>query len=559
MGMHHLSNSTKQRLSDCEWGIPEVFAKRFRFNGLIFGLLITVMPQLVYADIRLHGLFLDHMVVQRETEIPIWGWADPDEKVTIKASWGAQAEAITGPDGSWRAKLKTPKAGGPFQIEVSGKNAIALNDVLSGDVWLCSGQSNMDFAMSKFVNDAREPRYQPFVEYIRNEVATANDPWLRHIEVPQTPSLYEKKTNFKGTWVSANPEQVGAITAIGYFFAKELRKHLDVPIGLLECSWGGTRIQPWLSEETYMADEQMKAYFEAGRIKIKDIISKVDAEEYVDTSYQRKYEQWIENGKKDPRPYPQEYPTKDKQVPATLHNGMISAIVPFAIKGALWYQGESNSHFMEELYGDYLIRLITSWRAEWGQGDFPFYWTQLAAYKVTDKRSDLGWALVNDQMRSALALPNTGMAVLHDIGEPADVHPHNKEDAGKRLALWALQQDYGIDVPAVSGPLYRSAKAVDGKMLIKFDHVGPGLMVGHKAYLNDAVAVDMPLTWFEIAGADQQWKRAIAKIVSKDTVEVSHPGIAAPMAVRYAWSSNPEGANLYNKEGLPAAVFSTEN
>jgi sialate O-acetylesterase len=155
----------------------------------------------------------------------------------------------------------------------------------------------------------------------------------------------------------------------------------------------------------------------------------------VDTSYQRKYEQWQENGKKDPQPYPQQYPTQDKQVPSTLHNGMISAIVPFAIKGALWYQGESNSHFMEELYGAYLIRVITSWRTQWGQGDFPFYWTQLAAYRVIDQRSDLGWAMVNDQMRSALALPNTGMAVLHDIGEPADVHPHNKMDTGKRLAL----------------------------------------------------------------------------------------------------------------------------
>ncbi|MFC1763992.1 sialate O-acetylesterase [Planctomycetota bacterium] len=557
--MHDLSNGTKRHLTDRDWGIPGVFPKRIQINGLIFGLLITVLPQLAYADIRLHGLFLDHMVVQRDTEIPVWGWADPGENVSVKAGWGAQAQVLTGADGSWSTRLKTPPAGGPFQVTFSGKNTIILNDVLSGDVWLCTGQSNMDFAMSKFVDDAREPRFQPLVEYIRHEVATVNDPWIRHIEVPRAHSLSEKKTNFEGTWVSANSEQVGVMTATGYFFAKTLRKHLEVPIGLLECSYGGTRIQPWLSEETYMADEQMKAYFEANRKEARAIIAEVNAADYKDTSYQEKYQQWVANEKRDPRPWPRQHPTVDKQMPATLYNGMISAIVPYAIKGALWYQGESNSHYKEELYGAYLTRLITSWRAQWDQGDFPFYWVQLAAYKQTDKRSDLGWALVNDQMRHALTLPNTGMAVLHDIGEPADVHPHNKIDAGKRLALWALQQDYGVNVPAVSGPLYKSSKVVNGKMLIKFDHVGSGLMVGHKVYLNNPMPVDMPLTWFEICGADHQWKKAIAKIVSKDAIEVSHPDIAAPTAVRYAWSSNPEGANLYNKEGLPAAVFSTED
>lgn len=507
-----------------------------------FIVLIFILPRTVLADVSLNALFSDHMVIQHETEIPIWGWADPKEKVEVTGSWGISATTVTGADGKWRVDLLTPKAGGPFSLTVSGKNKIVIKDVLSGDVWLCTGQSNMDFPMSKFVNDSREPQYQPLVEYIRNEVATAKDDWIRHIEVPQTTSLYEKKLNFEDNWRSVNPEQIGKITAIGYFFAKELRKHVDVPIGLLECSWGGTRIQPWLSEEAYMADENMKAYFESGRKKIKETIEIVDAENYIDTSYMRKLEAWKENGMKTPKPYPSVYPAEDKQLPATLYNGMISSIMPYAFKGVLWYQGESNSHFLEDEYENYFTTLIKSWRADWGQGNFSFYWTQLAAYQVPDERSDLGWASINNQLRKTLKLPNTGMAVLYDIGEAKDVHPHNKMDAGKRLALWALKNDYNVHVPAVSGPLYQNMEVKKGKIIVEFNEVGSGLMVGRKELLNDAVQVKEPLKWFQIAGADGVWKLAEAKIISKSRVEVWNPEISNPTMVRYAWSSNPVGA-----------------
>ncbi len=525
----------------------------------IIVILIVSIPKFGFADVELNSLFSNRMVIQRNAEIPIWGWADPNEKVEVLTSWGEHATAITNTDGTWRLDIKTPKAGGPHKITVSGKNTIEITDVLSGDIWLCAGQSNMDFSMSKFVKNSRDPKDQPLVEYIRNEVATVNDDWIRHIEVQPTSSLSEKKLNFDDQWRKAKPEQIGKISATGYFFAKAVREQVNVPIGLLECALGGTRIQPWLSEATYMADPNMKAYFEASRKKSNEIIERVSVENYVDTTFTAKFKAWEAGGKKTPKPYPSTHPSLDKQLPATLYNGMLSAIMPFKIKGVLWYQGESNSHFLEEEYRDYFTALIKSWRADWNQEDLPFYWMQLANYEVPDKRSDLGWASVNNQLRQSLKLPHTGMAVLYDIGEAKDVHPHNKMDAGKRLALWALKNDYNVEVSAVSGPLYHSHKIKRNKIQITFSEVGEGLIVGHKHLLNPVSEVkNQPLKWFEIKGKDGEWYPAQAKIISKNKVEVWSEEGLMPVAVRYAWSSNPEGANLYNNHGLPASVFLTE-
>ena len=523
----------------------------------IVTVLLVFLPQISKADVTLNAIFSNHMVIQRETEVPIWGWADVGEQVEVVGSWGNKATVVTGKDGKWRVDLQTPKAGGPYKITISGKNRIEINDVLSGEVWLCTGQSNMDFELSKFVNDAREPQYQPLVEYIRNEVATANDDHIRHIEVLQTTSLFKPQTNFEGHWISANPEQIGKITATGYFFAKELRKALDVPIGLVECSWGGTRIQPWISEKVYLADKNLKAYYEATMSELKSAIKKADADNFRDTLYEVKYEKWIAKGRPGSKPN-SKHPLNNMQNPTTLYNAMVNPIIPYKVKGVLWYQGESNSHFFEERYEAYFTTLIKSWREAWGQGTMPFYWMQLAAYKVPDRRSDLGWAMVNDHLRRTLKLPKTGMAVLYDLGEAKDVHPHNKMDASKRLALWALKNDYGMNVPVISGPLYNSYEVIGDKIQIEFKEVGSGLMVGEKQLLNATVAVDKPLKWFEIKGVDGVWKPAEAHIFSKNKIEVSHPEITDPTHVRYAWSSYPEGANLYNKEGLPAAVFTTE-
>ncbi len=524
----------------------------------LLAILIICLPISAFADVSLNSLFSDHMVIQRDTEVPIWGWADPNEIITVETSWGASVQVITSLEGTWRADIKTPEAGGPHTITVFSKNKIVINDVLSGDVWICTGQSNMDFSMSKFLRDSRDPKHQPLVEYIRNEVATVNDDWIRHIEVPQATSLYEKKLNFEDHWRSANPEQIGKISATGYFFAKELRKHVNIPIGLLECSWGGTKIQPWISEEAYMADPNMKAYFEASRKESMETIKIMDTEGYVDTVYETQVAEWTAKGEKGKKPKPTVDPRNDRQLPASDYNAMLSAIIPYAIKGGIWYQGESNAEFMPDEYEEYFTAMINSWRAEWEQGDFPFYWVQLAACKRGNDKADKGWATVNDELRRTLKLPNTGMAVLYDIGEPKDVHPHNKMDTGKRLALWALKNDYNIDIPVVSGPLYKSMSVESNKIKIEFTETGSGLMVGNKTLLEDAVSVKEPLKWFEIKGIEGVWKPADAKITSSNTIEVWSNAVLKPKQVRYAWSANPKGANLYNKEGLPAAVFLTE-
>ncbi|MCG9793173.1 sialate O-acetylesterase [Flavobacterium algicola] len=520
-------------------------------------LLLFVLPNIAKADVKLNALFSDHMVIQRETVIPIWGWADASEIITVETSWGASAQVITDKNGNWRADIKTPKAGGPHQITVFSKNKIVINDVLSGEVWLCTGQSNMDFDMSKFANKAKDPKDQPLADYIKNEIATANDDWIRHIEVPQTTSLLEKKMNFEDSWRSVNPSQTSKITATGYFFAKELRKRLNVPVGLVECSWGGTRVQPWISEEVYLEDKNRKDYYEASTKESLAKIEEMNAAGYVDTNYQKQLAEWEKKGKVGKKPKPTNGPLKDMQLPATLYNGMLSAVIPYAIKGAIWYQGESNAVFMPNEYEDYFTAMIKGWRKDWKQGDFSFYWVQLAACNRGNDKAEDGWATVNDQLRRSLKLPNTGMAVLYDIGEPMDIHPHNKMDAGKRLALWALQKDYKMDVTAVSGPLYKDMQIKGNKIEIDFSEVGSGLMVGNKDRLTDTKEVKEPLNWFEIVGADGIWKVAKAKIVAKNKIEVSSDLVANPVNVRYAWKGNPEGANLYNKEGLPAAVFST--
>ncbi len=523
---------------------------------LVVGLFISCS---VFSDVRLGALFSDGMVIQRETLALMWGWAEPDEKVQVSTTWGAKAATKAGKDGAWQVLLKTPGAGGPFKITVTGNNTVTINDVLSGEVWLCTGQSNMAFPIRSIAGNAKDPKNQPVSDYVRHEMETATDPLLRHIEVPKKASPFEKKHDFEGQWISVSPDTNFKITATGYFFARELRRELNVPVGLVECAMGGTRIQPWISKEAYLADPAMAEYYKldmAERKKRSDAWDPVKAKE----KHQAALAKWKANGKKGRQPRMQSDPAQDKQRPGTLHNGMVSAVVPYAIKGAIWYQGESNVDYMTEHYEDCFSAMIRSWRKEWGRGDFPFYWAQLANHRDpnADPLEEDGWASICDQQRRTLKLPNTGMAVLTDIGEAKDVHPRNKPDVGKRLALWALAKDYGVKVPAYSGPLYKGTKFDGRKVFIQFSHVGSGLMVGNKNLMDDAVEVDEPLKRFQICGKDRVWKWADARIESKDTLVVSHPDIETPVVVRYAWSSNPEGANLYNKEGLPASMFTTE-
>ena len=520
----------------------------------------------LFAEIKMPAVFNDGMVLQREAPVPVWGWGSDGAAVSV--SYAGQKKTTTCKDGKWMVKLDPLKASAnPAEMTIKvGEETKSIKDILVGEVWLCGGQSNMDYTLQGLTRTLREEQYKPLMDYIKNEIATAEDPLLRHFKVRHTPSLLEEKTDTVGTWVKSDKTNTKVFTATGYFFAKELRRELGVPVALLSCNWGGTRVEAWIPMDIYQQSPEMEEYY-------KSIIDPTKAkaatwdEVKAKANYQTKLEKWkkdvekakAEKKKPPRRPRMATNPARSPHNPATLFNGMTYSLVPYAIKGALWYQGESNAGHYPDQYRDRFSAMINAWRDRWAQKNLYFYWCQLAQFKAPNAEplSNDGWVAVCDHQRLAMSLPDTGMAVLNDIGEARDIHPHNKMDAGKRLSLWALKQAYGRDL-VYSGPLYRESKIAGNKIVVKFDSVGSGLMTGSKNLMDPVVETKEPLKRFQICGADNKWKWAEAKIVAKDTVEVSHPDIAKPVEVRYAWSPNAEGANLYNKEGLPASLFKTK-
>ena len=528
--------------------------------------LLMLLPFAGMADVRPAALFADGMVIQRETKAPVWGSADAGEQVTVTGSWGDTAATTADASGKWSVKLKTPKAGGPHTLTIQGNNFVEIKDVLSGEVWFCSGQSNMEFEMKKLAVGSPKritPEHEPAANYIKQEIATAKDNLLRQFTVKNAVSPLEPLTTLAGGWMDSSPQHNPDFSATAYFFGRELRKELNVPVGLIECAWGGTRIEPWIPAEAFQQDKEMAAYFESNRSDLETWNPK-----QAEADYQAAVKRWSakRNGRKPRKPSD---PKASQQFPATLFNGMVNPVIPYAIKGAIWYQGESNVGHNTHKYEHNFRTMISSWREHWGQGDFPFYFAQLAnfRYPVTEPVEFDTWALIFDQQRRTLGLKNTGMAVLNDIGEAKDIHPHNKMDVGKRLALWALKNDYpSTELRAgkkagdlvCSGPLYKSHKIKGDQVIIKFDSAGSGLMAGSKIGMADTQATDEVLKHFQICGADRQWQWANVEITGKDTIAVSHPDVANPTVVRYAWAKNPESANLYNKQGLPASIFTTE-
>ena len=519
------------------------------------------------AEINLPSVFGDGMVLQQKQAMPVWGWAASGTAVTVSFK-GQSKSTKADSNGKWMLKLDAVNASSEaatMTIKV-GEESKTINDILVGEVWVCGGQSNMDFTLIKLTGKAREAQYEPVAEYIRKEIKNANDTLLRQIKVPHTVSAFEEKTNFKGVWQKAVPGKVDSFTATGYFFARELRKKLNVPVGLLNCNWGGTRVEPWIAMSKYQTTDSLKKYYESETAPVKDKIAKWDPAK-AKANYEKQLVAWKEkvkkakeSKKKVPRkPRMQQRPDMSNRLPSTLYNAMTHTLVPYAIKGAIWYQGESNAGHYPDNYKEHFGAMIESWREVWGQGDFNFLWCQLALFKnINAEPLDKdGWATVCDQQRLTLSLPNTGMAVLNDIGEAKDIHPKNKIDAGKRLSLWAFKQAYGQDL-VYSGPLYKSSKIEGNKVIVTFDSVGSGLMVGKKNLLDPTVESNDPLARFQIKGADNKWHWAEAKITGKDTVEIWHKDVASPVEARYAWSPNASGANLYNKEGLPASLFKTK-
>jgi sialate O-acetylesterase len=500
---------------------------------LIAALALVALVGGARAEVRLASLFSDNMVVQRETTATFWGWASPGEKISVTASWGASATATADAEGAWKLKLPTPKAGGPFTITVKGSNTIELKNVLSGEVWLCSGQSNMQISVGGVTN-------------AKEEVAAANYPQIRLFSVNNVTAGEPQKECKVKPWAECSSNNVAGFTAAGYFFGRKLHKELKVPIGLIHSSWGGTCIEAWTSWDVQKDDPAMVALRKSWDERDKVYTPEADQKQF--EADKQALAEWNKGDKQKPAPRPrlQGQPRKSQNYPANLFNAMINPLVPFALKGAIWYQGEANAGRGKE-YRVQLERLITNWRTQWGY-DFPFYFVQLPNYMAPWKNpvEDGGWPQIRESFaKTAKEVPHTGMAITLDIGEEKDIHPRNKQDVGDRLARVALHKTYGLTGFAWSGPVAESCQFEGGKAVVRFNNGGAPL----------AVKGGGKLVGFALTGADGHTVAAEADIKDKDTVVVSSPKVAQPTVIHYAWANNPVGVNLANAEGLPAAPF----
>jgi sialate O-acetylesterase len=498
------------------------------------------------ADVKLHGLFSDNMVLQRDAAVPVWGWADEDEEITI--AFRDQTVSTKAKDGKWRVRLKKLKAGGPEELKVSGKNTIALQNVFVGEVWVASGQSNMEWPMRASYESEKE-------------ILAAIHPLLRLYTVPKL-KADEPKDNVNASWQECHPETASNFSAVAYYFGRDLQKALKVPVGIIHTSWGGSPAEVWMSEQVLSANPEYK----------RDILDAYPAAEQRYKEALAQFEKEQAEAKREGKSFTKRRPGSGWK-PAELYNGMIAPLIPFAIKGALWYQGESNAgraHQYRTLFPD----MIKNWRSDWGQGEFPFLLVQLAPFMaIQDQPAESAWAELREaQGLAAKVLPKVGMAVITDVGDERDIHPKKKEPVGARLALAARAIAYGEDI-TYSGPAFKSVKIKGDKAILSFNHVGSGLVArpleqkpasGKKTterspliYDADTGGLRTALVGFAIAGDDRKFVWADAEI-QNDKVVVTSPRVKKPVAVRYGWADCPV-VNLWNKEGLPASPFRTDD
>jgi sialate O-acetylesterase len=475
------------------------------------------------AAVRLPSVLGDHMVVQRGLPVHIWGFADPAESVT--ATFRGATRSTSADDlGRWSIYLPPGDAGGPFEMGIKGSNEITLHDILAGDVWVASGQSNMEWMVRN-------------VDNAKTEISAAKYPQIRLFHVKNKSSEYQLVDVESDPWVACDPETVSNFSAVAYFFGRDLNAKTRIPIGLISTSWGGTPADAWTSLDAIGADASLMPVFA-------EWAKMMDGQAPGLLRFQQQLRKWEEDrarAKAEGKPEPQHPWVPNLGMswrPAGLFNAMIAPLTPFPIRGAIWYQGESNaSAERAPLYAHLFQAMIQDWRRAWGTGDFPFYFVQLANFKAGPNNR---WPELREAQRETLALANTGMAVTIDIGNPDDIHPRNKQDVGARLARWALANVYGQNVE-YSGPLFRQAMPEANGMRVWFDHAS-GLTVRGG-----------PATGFEIAGPDRKFVPAEAR-VDGSSVVVSSPQIEHPLYVRYGWSDNPQ-CNLYNSAGLPASPF----
>lgn len=502
------------------------------FVRLTLGLVLALSSaRTLFAEIQLASPFTDHLVLQRETLVSIWGSATAGATITVVFS--DQKKSTTAKeDGTWRVMLDPLPASAESRslivTEEGQPNAVQLHDVLVGEVWLCSGQSNMDFTVAK-----TEKYYFAGVNNEAEEVAHADYPTIRMF-TGEWKRAYEPQTRVPGRWKVCTPENVREFSAVGYFFARDLQKELKVPIGILTLTYGASTAQAWIRREAIAADHRLKPVLEEFDRQVKNYTPPT-AEEL--KMWQEDVDKAKAAGQRPPR-RPRPDPRQDQHNPTVLFNGMIAPVMPYALRGFLWYQGESITA-PAELFPRWTECLITDWRKLWGE-ELPFYFCQLAAHQAKSNSPQ-----VRAWQTEALKLPKTGMAVTIDIGDPSNVHPKNKQEVGARLTRIALAQTYHREIE-YSGPHY-DAMTIDGDTIVlTFSHVAGGL-----------VARGGPLKTFEIAGADEHFEPATA-VIKGDTLVVRSDHVPHPQAVRYAWSNFPEGCNFYNAAGLPAAPFSAK-
>ena len=472
------------------------------------------------ADVQLPNVFSDSMVLQRGQENRVWGHADAGEKVTVtiaEQSHRATADA----DGNWHVMLSPLSVGDPLELTVKGNNEIKFGDVLVGEVWICSGQSNM--AMTVDRSNAADL-----------ERAAADFPQIRMINFPRVGTQYPVWTHDRSSWMVCSPETVGQFSAVGYFFGRQLYRTIDVPIGLINNAWGGSACEAWVNRDLLEADpayepmlarwKTMQARYEA-LVAAGSLVADADKTQVANLKGQ----------------------LSGNHNPANIYNGVLKSHLGYGIRGAIWYQGESNAGRAYQ-YRQLFPLMISNWRDEWGQGDFPFYWVQLADFRSENAEpAESSWAELREAQTMTMdKLANTGEAVIIDTGEGYDIHPKNKQTVGRRLARWALAKDYGVDIPCQS-PRYKSMEKSGNKIILTFDHVETGW---RPFDVREARG-------FAIAGEDKMFVWAQAKILKDGRIEILSDQVADPVAVRYGWAENPV-VNMFNNTGLPLTPFRTD-
>jgi sialate O-acetylesterase len=494
---------------------------------LALALLLACHPHSGKCEAMLPGILSSHMVLQRERPIHIWGWSAPGEKVSVALD-GISRDVVGNSLGNWSVFLPPEAAGGPYQLIVTGSNQIVLDDVLVGDVWFASGQSNMEMPLKGFpgapLKDSAE------------EIAHAGQPQMRLLHIPHKAADFPLR-NSDTSWTACSPETAATFSAVAYFFGRELSAREHVPIGLIDATWGGTVAEAWLSLGAISADAALMPVFatRAHMTQTQGEIAAILAKE-------RREDLDARQAAQGP-PKHTWHPDPASWAPAALFNGMVAPAVAYTIKGVIWYQGESNSRLaFAPMYAKVFPALIADWRAQWHEGDFPFLFVQISNF--TSDASE-AWAIIREAQRRSLSVANTAMAVTIDIGDPDNVHPAGKQTVGARLALAARALAYGENVE-YSGPLFRQATPDGEAVRIWFDHTANGL-----------VAKGGVLEGFEIAGEDGRFVSAAARIDGK-TVVVGSAGVTEPKYVRYGWANAPV-VNLFNSEGLPASPFTSED